>query len=226
MMVMTFLSLQNVDKTYGGATALSGASLELAAGEVHALMGENGAGKSTIIKILAGVTKPDSSQMMLNGQSIQINSTQDAFDHGFRFIHQELNIVPQLSVAENIVLGRPYPSLLGVAVNWAELNRRALAALHRLQVTHIDTRQKMARLNSGDQMLVKIASLLVSGGDTPFITNSSNPKGGVVKLISSASRIITPNQIRSYPNCSTTGVTTGRVNNMMPSGSMKVPRMI
>ena len=164
---MTFLSLQNVDKTYGGATALSGASLELAAGEVHALMGENGAGKSTIIKILAGVTKPDSSQMMLNGQSIQINSTQDAFDHGFRFIHQELNIVPQLSVAENIVLGRPYPSLLGVAVNWAELNRRALAALHRLQVTHIDTRQKMARLNSGDQMLVKIASLLVSGGDTP-----------------------------------------------------------
>lgn len=163
---MTFLSLHNVNKTYGGATALSGACLDLAAGEVHALMGENGAGKSTIIKILAGVTKPDSSQMLLNDAPIQINNTQDAFEHGFRFIHQELNIVPQLSVAENIVLGRPYPSRFGMAVDWSELNRRAMAALHRLQVTHIDTRQKMARLNSGDQMLVKIAGLLVSAGDT------------------------------------------------------------
>ena len=160
---MTFLRLENVDKSYGGAIALSGARLEIAAGEVHALMGENGAGKSTIIKILAGVTNADSIDMFLEDVPANVANTQDAFDHGFRFIHQELNIVRQLSVAENIILGRRYPSRFGIAVDWAKLNQRADAALNRLQVTHIDTRQKMARLSTGDQMLVKIASLLVAG---------------------------------------------------------------
>ncbi len=164
---MTFLRLENVTKTYGGATALSGACLEIAAGEVHALMGENGAGKSTIIKILAGVTPADNIGITLDDLPVKITSTQDAFDHGFRFIHQELNIVPQLSVAENIVLGRIYPTRFGLAVDWAKLNQQAGDALNRLQVTHIDTRKKMARLSTGDQMLVKIASLLVSDHGRP-----------------------------------------------------------
>ncbi|MHA1567074.1 MAG: ATP-binding cassette domain-containing protein, partial [Alphaproteobacteria bacterium] len=136
--------------------------MEIAAGEVHALMGENGAGKSTIIKILAGVTTADRIEMFLDDTPAVVSSAQDAFDLGFRFIHQELNIVPQLSVAENIILGRRYPSRFGVAVDWAKLNQRTHAALNRLQVAHIDVRQKMARLSAGDQMLVKIASLLVS----------------------------------------------------------------
>ncbi len=164
---MTFLRLENVTKTYGGATALSGACLEIAAGEVHALMGENGAGKSTIIKILAGVTPADNIDITLDDLPVKVFSTQDAFNHGFRFIHQELNIVPQLSVAENIVLGRKYPTRFGLAVDWAKLNQQAGDALNRLQVTHIDTRKKMARLSTGDQMLVKIASLLVSDHGRP-----------------------------------------------------------
>lgn len=159
---MTFLKLANVSKSYAGAAALSGAGLEIAPGEIHALMGENGAGKSTIIKILAGVTQADSIDLFLDGRAISTSNAQDAFGHGFRFLHQELNIVPHLSVAENIVLGRRYPRRLGFAVNWAELNHSASAALEKLQVTHIEPGRKMARLSTGDQMLVKIAGLLVS----------------------------------------------------------------
>lgn len=164
---MTFLALENVTKTYGRARALDGAALHVRSGEVHALMGENGAGKSTIIKILAGVVQPDTCQLLLDGQPATIRSAQDAFDHGFRFLHQELNVVPHLSVAENIVLGRRYPRRLGLVVDWKVLNARASDALAKLHVDHIDVSKKMARLSTGDQMLVKIASLLVSGGDRP-----------------------------------------------------------
>lgn len=163
---MTFLSIRNVAKSYAGVRALAGVSLDIAAGEVHALMGENGAGKSTLIKILAGVETPDSLEVAVDGAVARVANARDAHDRGFRFIHQELNIVPTLSVAENIVLGQAYPRRFGLAVDWAALNRQAGAALARLQVDHIDTRAKAGRLSTGDQMLVRIASTLVDVGGT------------------------------------------------------------
>ncbi len=159
---MTFLKIDNASKTYSGARALDGAHLEIAAGEVHALMGENGAGKSTLIKILAGVTAPDTLSISRDGVPIGLHGTADAFKHGFRFIHQELNIVAHLSVAENILLGHPYPTRLLGAVDWKKLNQLARAALDRLGVQHIDVRLKAARLSTGDRMLMKIASTLVA----------------------------------------------------------------
>lgn len=158
---MTLVTIRNASKSYGGVPALKSASLELRAGEVHGLMGENGAGKSTLIKILAGVVAPDAIELTLRGQPIQVHSAADAFAHGFRFIHQELNVVPQLSVAENIFLGRAYPKRLGGLVNWTKLNRTATTTLYRLGIDHINPRQKIARLSPGDQMLVKIASTLL-----------------------------------------------------------------
>src|SRR5262245_34369025 len=101
---MTLLSISSAAKAYAGVPAISDASLELAAGEVHALMGENGAGKSTLIKILAGVVQPDRCTVAIEGKEARIDSPQAAYRHGLRFIHQELNVVPQLSVAENIFL--------------------------------------------------------------------------------------------------------------------------
>ncbi len=168
---MSYLSVRRVSKSFAGSPALSGANLDLAAGETHALMGENGAGKSTLIKILAGVLSPDALQLTVNGTPLPLASPGDAHAAGFRFIHQELNIVPQLSVAENISLGLPYPRRFGLAVDWPALRRRADRALARLGVTHIDPRRQAARLSTGDQMLMKIASALVAEDDDTDATH-------------------------------------------------------
>jgi ABC-type sugar transport system ATPase subunit len=155
------LKVSGANKSYSGIPALIDAALDLCAGEVHALMGENGAGKSTLIKILAGVLSPDSIQIEVRGQPTTIHHAQAAFDLGLRFIHQELNIVPQLSVAENVFLAQPYPRRAGILVNWRMLNERAHTVLSQLGVSHINPRQQMARLSPGDQMLVSIARAFV-----------------------------------------------------------------
>lgn len=142
--------------------ALSNARLDLAGGRVHALMGENGAGKSTLIKLLAGVQRADAMDVLLDGQALTVGNAEDARKAGFRFIHQELNIVPHLSVAENIFLGWAYPKRFGFAIDWKRLEQQAEAALLRLGVDHIDVTLQAARLSTGDRMLVKIAGSLVS----------------------------------------------------------------
>lgn len=142
--------------------ALSSAQLDLAPGRVHALMGENGAGKSTLIKLLAGVQRADTMDVTQDGQALTLTNAEDARNAGFRFIHQELNIVPHLSVAENIFLGWAYPKRLGIAIDWKRLEQQAEKALLRLGVDHIDVTLQAARLSTGDRMLVKIAGSLVS----------------------------------------------------------------
>jgi ABC-type sugar transport system ATPase subunit len=154
---MSLLTVSHLRKSFGGAVALNDASLELRAGEIHALMGENGAGKSTLIKILAGAVAPDGGEIRLNGAIAALRSPVEAHSRGLRFIHQELNIVPGLSVAENIFLGRPYPSRSGL-INWRALNGNARAALATLGVEHIAPKVSASRLSVGDQMLVKIAA--------------------------------------------------------------------
>ena len=111
---MSLLIVRDLAKSYAGAPALSGAALEVRAGEVHALMGENGAGKSTLIKILAGVVAADGGDIAIDGRPVSLTSPADALTAGLRFIHQELSFVPQLSVAENIMLGRDYPRRFGL----------------------------------------------------------------------------------------------------------------
>ncbi len=157
----SLLTISEANKSYNGVPALIDVSLDLRAGEVHALIGENGAGKSTLIKLLAGVLPADTMQLTVRGVPAAIHSAQSAFDLGLRFIHQELNVVPQLSVAENIFLSQPYPRRAAIFVNWRKLNRDARAVLEQLGITHIDPTTAIARLSPGDQMLVKIASAFV-----------------------------------------------------------------
>jgi ABC-type sugar transport system ATPase subunit len=153
--------IRHASKSYNGIPALIDAELTLLPGEVHALMGENGAGKSTLIKIMAGVVAPDSAETFAQGQQVLLTTPQASKQHGLRFIHQELNVVPQLSVAENIYLGQRYPTIGGVFVNWRQLNAAARHVLAQLGITYINVRQKMARLSPGDQMLVNIAHAFV-----------------------------------------------------------------
>ena len=158
---MPQLALHGVVKTYGQTRALDGAGLELRGGEIHALMGENGAGKSTLIRILAGLEMPDAGQITFNGAPVALTSPAAAKGLGLRFLHQELQIVPALSVAENMHLAHPYPTFgLGI-VRWDALRAASLSALTRLGVTHIDPKTRMADLGPGDQMLTRIAATMI-----------------------------------------------------------------
>jgi ABC-type sugar transport system ATPase subunit len=154
---MSLLLVSHLRKSYGAAVALKDASLELKAGETLGLMGENGAGKSTLIKILAGAVMPDGGDIRLNNVPATLRTPAEAHRLGLRFIHQELNIVPGLSVAENIFLGHDYPLHFGL-INWRLLSSRTRAALATLGVEHIAPETLMAKLSVGDRMLVKIAA--------------------------------------------------------------------
>jgi ribose transport system ATP-binding protein len=164
---MDLLSLRDVSKSYGAVPVLRGASLVVAPGEIHALMGENGAGKSTLIKILAGVVAPDRAEIRVDGRAVMIDSPAAAHRLGLRFIHQEINVVSALSVAENIFLGRRYPTRAGLFVDWRQLEAVARDALLRLGITHIDPRMPVGRLSLGDRMLVRISSAFLSEPDAP-----------------------------------------------------------
>ncbi|HTZ67097.1 MAG TPA: sugar ABC transporter ATP-binding protein [Roseiarcus sp.] len=154
---MSLLSIAHLRKAYGGVLALKDASLELRAGETLALMGENGAGKSTLIKILAGAVAPDNGEIRVEGAAASLRNPEEAHQRGLRFIHQELNVVASLSVAENIFLGRVYPRRLGL-VDWRALNARAGVALAALGVEHVAPETIVSKLPVGDRMLVKIAA--------------------------------------------------------------------
>lgn len=160
------ISFRNISKSYNGVSALQGVTLSLDGGRVHALMGENGAGKSTLIKLIAGVVTADSLGVEKDGHAVPLASAQEAQRAGFRFIHQELNIVPQVSVAENILLGRRFPRRFKVAIDWPVVRARAQAALAFLGADHIEVTALAGDLSAGDKMLIKIAAALVTDPDT------------------------------------------------------------
>src|SRR3954449_5074378 len=115
--VQPFLAVEDIAKSYGGAQALKGVSLSLAAGAVHGLVGANGAGKSTLIRILAGLTQPDRGRVLLDGQAVAIPHPHRATELRMNFIHQELAFVPGMTVLQNIMLGLPKTTRWGM-VDW------------------------------------------------------------------------------------------------------------
>lgn len=151
------LQLKGVGKRFGGVVALDGVDLAVRPGQVQVLLGENGAGKSTLVKMIAGVHEPDSGEILLEGQKVRIASTKDAERLGIATIHQELNLVPTLSVAENITLGR-VPSRMGL------VNRRAMRAIAREALDRIglqvDLDRPVGTLGIARQQLVEIAKAL------------------------------------------------------------------
>jgi ribose transport system ATP-binding protein len=171
---MPHLAISGLTKSYGPSRALTSAALDLRGGEVHALMGENGAGKSTLIRILAGLEQADDGSILLDGTPLSLGSPAAAMAAGFRFLHQELQIVPALDVAENMHLSRPYPRRLGL-VHWSSLHSAADKALRDLGVDHIDSRALMGSLNPGDQMLVRIAATLLPSDPSPWLYVMDEP---------------------------------------------------
>jgi ribose transport system ATP-binding protein len=155
------LNLQNVRKRYGGIAALSGVSLSVAAGEVHGLIGENGAGKSTLIKILCGIVKPDAGTIELAGGVYSPQTPKDAKAKGLQVVHQEFNLLPFLSVAENIFIEQLPCNRLGF-IKRAEMNLRARDALDSIGLTDVDVRWPVERLGIAHRQLVEVARALMT----------------------------------------------------------------
>src|SRR5690606_28753074 len=137
------LRATGITKQYPGTLALDHVQLELRAGEIHAIMGENGAGKSTLMKILAGVVRADAGEIYLDGQPFQPSSPGEAISLGISTVHQELSLIPTLTVAENIYPGRLPTNRLGM-VRFNTLFQQAQDVLSRLNV-HVDPRTPVER---------------------------------------------------------------------------------
>lgn len=152
------LQAVGITKEFPGTRALDGVSIELETGEIHAIMGENGAGKSTLMKILTGSNTADEGEIRFEGSIVNPSTPQEALALGIAIVHQELSLVPPLTVAENIFPGRLPTNLLGM-VRYGELFRRAEAVLKKLNVA-IDPRTVVENLSIANQQLVEITKAL------------------------------------------------------------------
>ncbi|HEU6456135.1 MAG TPA: ATP-binding cassette domain-containing protein, partial [Roseateles sp.] len=149
------LELSGIHKSFPGVKALSDVRLRLFPGEVHALMGQNGAGKSTLIKVLTGLYQPDAGRITLNGEAIAPKRTEDAQDLGIRTVYQEVNLCPNLSVAENICAGRfPRKSWLGGGrIDWAAVHAEARRVLAQMDLD-IDVTAPLSHYSLSVQQMV------------------------------------------------------------------------
>jgi ribose transport system ATP-binding protein len=152
------LEMKNIHKAFPGVKALDNVQLNVRAGEVHILLGENGAGKSTLMKILAGVHQADKGTIHIEGKQVDIKSTKDAQKHGIGIIFQEFNLIPHLSVAENIFFGR-VPRFLSSIVNRKKLFEDTTRILNELQLD-ISPKTLVKDLGVAEQQMVEIAKAL------------------------------------------------------------------
>jgi sugar transport system ATP-binding protein len=155
------LSLQAITKQYPGVVALDEVDFAVDAGEVRALLGKNGAGKSTLVKILSGAVRQDSGEICVDGQPVHIDKPKDAFERRIYTVYQELSLVPGLTVAENILLGRwPRQRILGMSV----IDRRAIRGIARSALDQLEVKinldETVARLSVAQQQLVEIAKAI------------------------------------------------------------------
>lgn len=156
--------MDGIEKHFPGVHALSQARFELRAGEVHALVGENGAGKSTLMKILAGIYSKDDGHITFKNREAHIPSPRAAQQLGISMIHQELNLMPHLTVAQNIFIGREPRRRIGFMVDDKKTNSRALEYLQMLHL-NLDPRTKVADLTVAKQQMVEIAKALSFNSD-------------------------------------------------------------
>ncbi len=155
------LELKGVSKRFGGVAALRDVDFQLAAGEIHGLVGENGAGKSTMMKIIAGVHHEFDGEMLLDGKPVRFHSPRQSLAAGIGMVHQELSVVPDLTVAENVFLGSQPVKRFGI-VDW-----KTMAASARSQIASfgldIDPTTTMGQLPVGIQQLIELSRVLFSG---------------------------------------------------------------
>ena len=152
------LEVRNIRKSFPGVVALDDVSMRVDRGTVHALIGENGAGKSTLMKIIAGIIPADAGALRLLGRTLQLRSPRQALENGIAMIHQELNLMPSMSVAENIWIGREPVNAIGM-ISHRELHRRTRTLLERLSI-ELDPQAEIRTLSIANRQMVEIARAL------------------------------------------------------------------
>ncbi|HSE36189.1 MAG TPA: sugar ABC transporter ATP-binding protein [Blastocatellia bacterium] len=167
--------MEHITKTFSGVTVLDDVSFDVRPGEVHALIGENGAGKSTLMKIVTGLYEADRGQLFWKGQLVQIRTPHQAHALGINIVHQELMLVPQLSIGENVFLGR-HPVAGGAArwVRWSDINKRAKGLLEGLGHP-LDPKRPVAELSIAEQQLVEIARALAFSAELIIMDEPTSP---------------------------------------------------
>lgn len=156
------LEMIDIKKSFSGIYALSGINFSLELGEVHALLGENGAGKSTLIKVLGGIYQPDSGKIRINGNEVQIHGVPEARENGIGIIHQEIVLVPYLTVAQNLFLGREIVTKFGT-VDFEEMNRKATEMIASLGV-NISADSMIEDLTIAQQQMIEIVKAVSFNG--------------------------------------------------------------
>ena len=184
------LEVEELTRRFPGVLALNQVDFDVRAGEVHALVGENGAGKSTMINILAGVLQPSGGKMLLDGTPVVFHNPADAQRAGISVIFQEFNLIPHLSVAENIFINRE-PTRNGM-IDWTNMNKRAAEALKRLEID-IDPRVPVSSLAVAQQQLVEIARALAFDArvivmDEPTAALSEREVDGLLEIVRSLAK--------------------------------------
>ena len=151
------LTMKGIHKSFPGVHALKGVNLEIRKGEVLALMGENGAGKSTLMKVLTGIYKRDEGEIIYEGKTVEFQNPRDAQDAGIAIVHQEINMMGQLTVAQNIFIGREFMN--GKLIDDKKMNEEAAKLFERLNI-HIDPAEIMDNLTVGRQQMCEIAKAI------------------------------------------------------------------
>jgi simple sugar transport system ATP-binding protein len=174
------LEARNLTKHYGQVRALDGASFSVQAGEVTALIGDNGAGKSTLVKSLSGATRPDSGEILINGQPVHLSSPLDARDHGIETVYQDLALAPDLDAAANLHLGREIYRVPFLRVlSRKQMRRQALAAFAELGIDLPDPGAPVASLSGGQRQSVAVARAVAFASSVVFMDEPTAALGVV-----------------------------------------------
>ena len=168
---MTQLSLVGVSKIFGNSTVVDNVSVTVEPGKVHVLLGENGAGKSTVIKMMSGIYQPDKGHIEVDGQTVRIPNVEAARKLGIAVIHQELNMVPELSIMENLFLGA-LPTKVGF-INKSAMKSKAREALKLIGLNE-DVSTPMGELGVARQQMVEIAKALMQDASILILDEPTN----------------------------------------------------
>lgn len=180
------LKMQGISKSFPGVKALSNVEFELRKGEIHTLMGQNGAGKSTLIKVLTGVYEIDEGTIILNGKEVKITSTRDAQESGISTVYQEVNLCPNLTVAENIYIGRE--PMKNRSIDWNAMNKNAERLLEERLNLKVDVKKLLSSYSVAIQQMIAIARAVdISKGililDEPTSSLDSNEVKQLFKVM-------------------------------------------
>lgn len=181
------LEMKHISKIFPGVKALDDVSLTFKEGEIHALMGENGAGKSTLMKIITGIYHPDAGEMYLDGQKVEMRNFRDAVAHDINMVSQEIQVIPDATVAENIILDRIDQFKKGVNIDWDKVNSTAQKYLDMVGLS-LSPKDKIEHLTAAQKQLTQIAKALSSNAkyillDEPTSSLTTFESDNLIKIV-------------------------------------------